>query len=147
MADEHEDNVREIAGNIVSGYLQNNQLPADDVPAFIRKVMAALRGGDGIEVVQPDPRPAVPIKRSVADKHVTCLVCGAQYKALKRHLRSEHGMGSEEYRAAFGLARDHPLVSRDYSRQRAEMAKRIGLGQKKAAKKKPAKKTAKKAAR
>lgn len=149
MAEEHGDNTREIAGTIVASYLENNQMPADDVPQFIRKVMAAVQGGPdgGAGEAASRPEPAVPVKKSVAADHVTCLVCGKRMKALKRHLRTEHGMGPEEYRAAFGLPRDHPLVSRNYSKQRADMAKRIGLGQSGGGRKKAAKTGTKRAAK
>jgi len=127
--------VREIAGSIVASYLGNNQMPADQVPQFIANVISALKNGSTPEgrgaTAEPESyKPAVPIKKSVGNDYVTCLVCGKQLKALKRHIRSAHGMDETDYREAFGLPRDHPLVSRNYSRQRADMAKQIGLGQK-----------------
>lgn len=122
--------IREIAGAIIASYLENNQMPADQVPQFIHDVTAALRGEAAESPAEEALQPAVPVKKSVGPDHVTCLVCGKQMKALKRHIRSAHGMSEGEYREAFNLTRDHPLVSRNYSRERADMAKRIGLGQK-----------------
>ena len=56
------------------------------------------------------------------------LLAGKKYKTLKRHLTT-HGMTFEEYKAKFGLPKDYPTVSPNYSAQRSEMAKALGLGQ------------------
>jgi len=127
--------VRAIAGRIVAAYLKNNQMPPDQVPSFIGNVLDALRNGSGQAGAEQTPdaagyTPAVPIKKSVGADRVTCLVCGKPFKSLKRHLQASHGMDEQQYRAAFNLPAGHPLVSRTYSRQRAELAKRIGLGEK-----------------
>ena len=54
---------------------------------------------------------------------------GKRYKTLKRHLTT-HGLTFAEYRERFGLPSDYPTVSPNYSAQRSEMAKAIGLGAK-----------------
>jgi predicted transcriptional regulator len=124
--------VREIAGAIVASYLENNQMPADQVPPFIRSVIGALNGGNA-DTATSEPEtatPAAPAQQRVGDDHVTCLVCGKRMKALKRHIRTAHGMDEQDYRETFDLPREHPLVSRNYSKERAALAKRIGLGEK-----------------
>lgn len=123
--------VREIAGAIVASYLENNQMPADQVPQFIQSVLRALKEGGGEAAAPAEAaKPAVPIRKSAGPDYVTCLVCGQRLKTLKRHIRTSHDMSERQYREAFGLPRNHPLVSRNYSKERAEMAKRIGLGRK-----------------
>lgn len=130
--EESSTDVREIAGAIVASYVENNQMPADQVPGFIQNVMQALRtgGGEGTAAPAEALKPAVPVRKSVTPDAVTCLVCGQSLKTLKRHIRTAHGMSEQEYREAFNLPRSHPLVSPNYSKQRTEMAKRIGLGRK-----------------
>jgi predicted transcriptional regulator len=46
-----------------------------------------------------------------------------------------------EYRAAFNLKSDHPIVAPNYAAQRSELAKSLGLGRKVGAKAPAPKKT------
>ena len=39
---------------------------------------------------------------------------------------------SEQYREKWGLPRDYPMVAPNYSARRSELARNMGLGQKKA---------------
>ena len=71
--------------------------------------------------------PAVPANESVADGYVVSLIDGKQYVSLAKHLR-KNGMTGAQYREAYGLAPDHPLVAPAYTRKRAAMAKAQGLG-------------------
>ena len=52
---------------------------------------------------------------------------------LKRHLRTTFGLTPDEYRARWGLPADYPMVAPNYAKRRSEFAKKIGLGQKRAA--------------
>ncbi|NRB02694.1 MAG: MucR family transcriptional regulator [Rhodobacteraceae bacterium] len=72
--------------------------------------------------------PAVDPALSVDPDKVTCLCCGKKFTMLKRHLMAEHGMTEAEYRTRFGLSPDHPLVAPNYSKRKADYARRIGLG-------------------
>jgi predicted transcriptional regulator len=72
--------------------------------------------------------PAVPIKKSITPDHLISLEDGQKYKSLKRHL-STRGMTPDEYRAKWGLPRDYPMVAANYSAQRSQLAKALGLGQ------------------
>jgi predicted transcriptional regulator len=69
------------------------------------------------------------VRRSIQDEHLTCLVCGKQQKVLRRHLDVAHQLTPEAYREQFGLRTDYPMSAPGYSRQRSEMARRVGLGQ------------------
>jgi predicted transcriptional regulator len=60
--------------------------------------------------------------------HIVCLEDGKRFKALRRHLRSEHGLTPDEYRAKWGLAGDYPMTAPNYSAKRSALAKSIGLG-------------------
>ena len=74
--------------------------------------------------------PAVPVKKSVTPEAVTCLICGGKLKSLKRHLQASHQLTPREYRDAFKLKSDYPLVAPAYAARRSELAKSLGLGRK-----------------
>ena len=75
----------------------------------------------------PD-HPALGIENAVTDDKVFCLCCGRGFTMLKRHLKAEHGLTEEDYRARFGLPDDFPLVAPNYSERKAAYAKEVGLG-------------------
>jgi len=74
------------------------------------------------------PIPVMPVEQSVTDDRVYCLCCGQGFSMLKRHLKSQHGLSEEQYRALYSLPSDMPLVAPSYSRRKAAYAKSIGLG-------------------
>ena len=76
------------------------------------------------------PEPAVPIQTSVFDDYIICLEDGRKLRTLKRHLRTAYNMTPEQYRRRWDLGPDYPMVAPSYARQRSDLAKRIGLGQK-----------------
>jgi predicted transcriptional regulator len=123
---------RSLAGlttEIVVAYVTRNTIAVADLGDLIGAVGQAL-GPLGREQAEPaKPEPAVPVRRSVHDDHLVCLVCGKQQKVLRRHLGVAHQLTPEIYREQFGLKPDYPMASSGYSRQRSEMAKRTGLGQ------------------
>ena len=116
------------ASKIVAAYVGNNSVPSKDLPDLIRLVhdaLSALADGQGI----PDqPKPAVPVKKSVSDTYLICLEDGKKFKSLKRHLRTAYDMTPEEYREKWGLPADYPMVAPGYSRERSKLAKKMGLG-------------------
>lgn len=120
-----------LTSDIVAAHVSNNNVPIDQVPTLIASVFQALEGLGGEPVVEEAPlEPAVSIRASVRPDHVTCLECGKKMKMLKRHLGTEHNLTTEEYRQRWGLPADHPLVAPNYASQRADLAKKIGLGRK-----------------
>lgn len=141
MTDNNEDKVRTIAGEIVASYLSNNQMAAEQVPGFIKQVMTALETEKEAAPPEEPQKPAVSVRRSVRNDAVVCLECGAVQKTLKRHISIAHGLSEKEYREKWGLSKEHPLVAPSYSKARAEMAKKIGLGQKRPARRKAARKS------
>jgi len=120
-----------LTSKIVSAYVANNNIAASDLPALIQGIYSALNraGIARAETVAAETqRPAVPIRRSVTPDAVYCLECGRAQKMLKRHLRGEHDMTPDEYRAKWGLPTEYPMVAPTYAAARSEMAKSIGLG-------------------
>ena len=75
-------------------------------------------------------QPAVPVKKSVTPDELICLCCGQRFKSLKRHLQTTHHLTPREYRAAFDLKSDYPLVAPAYAARRSDLAKSLGLGRK-----------------
>ena len=124
-------NLTELAAEIVSAFVANNNVPIGDLPRLIGEVHSALQqtttGGQKAE--EKPQEPAVPIRRSVQPDHIVCLEDGKKFKSLKRHLSSEHNMSPQAYRQKWGLPRDYPMVAPNYAASRSEMAKQIGLGQ------------------
>ena len=80
------------------------------------------------ETSEPAKNPAVSVRRSVTSDHIVCLEDGLKFKSLKRHLRTYHNLTPVEYRNKWGLPANYPMVAANYSEKRAELAKKIGLG-------------------
>jgi predicted transcriptional regulator len=119
----------ELTAEIVSAYVSNNQIAVSDVSSVISSVAENLGALASEEpAATPKPEPAVPVRRSVSRDQITCLVCGGKHKVLKRHLAVAHQLSPAEYRELFGLKRDYPMAAPSYVQERAEIAKRIGLG-------------------
>ena len=125
-----------LVAQILSSYLSNNTVAANDLPAVIDSVKRAFNGG--AESITPaaaeaEPQkwsPSVPIKKSISDEELTCLCCGEKFKSLKRHLQTAHQLTPQGYRAAFDLKSDYPIVAPAYAARRSDLAKSLGLGRK-----------------
>ena len=119
----------ELAAEIVSAFVSNNSMTANDLPSLISQVHAALENLG--KPVQKEPEKAVPhisIKKTITPDFLISLEDGKRYKSLKRHL-SGRGLTPEQYRNKWGLPRDYPMVAPNYSAQRSELARSLGLGQ------------------
>lgn len=124
----------ELAADIVAAFVANNSLPIAELPALIHSVHAVLATLGGAPVNPPPEEkrePAVSIRKSITPDHIVCLDDGKKFKSLRRHL-TLLGMTPDQYRAKWSLPADYPMVAPNYAAQRSEMAKRIGLGQKRA---------------
>jgi predicted transcriptional regulator len=144
-----------ITAELISAYLKNNAVGADDIPQLAQHVPELIRRIHDAFARLPDPGspdthsedalaaagllapadapveapvPAVPIEESVTPDHVVCLEDGMTFRSLRPHLVSAHGLTPETYRQKWGLAHDHPIVAPNYSRDRAAVARKIGLG-------------------
>lgn len=114
---------------IVSSHVSNNTLSAEDLPALIKNVYKALASVNVEEQPVEEPRqPAVAVKKSVFPDYIICLEDGKKLKMLKRHLKTAYNMTPEEYRARWNLPADYPLVAPNYAERRSDLAKKIGLG-------------------
>ena len=121
----------ELTASIVSAYVRNNPVPAQDLSALINQVHAALTrvsSGQG-EVASEPLKPAVSVKKSITADFIVCLEDGKKFKSLKRHLRTQYNMTPDQYREKWSLPPDYPMVAPNYAIARSELAKQMGLGQ------------------
>lgn len=121
-----------MTAEIVAAHVSNNSVPLSDLPAIIRTTYDALANAGAPKAAPPpeEARPAVPIRKSVAAEHIVCLECGQKLKMLKRHLKADHDMSPEDYRARWRLPAEYPMVAPNYAKARSDMAVKIGLGRK-----------------
>ena len=123
-----------LVAQILSSYLSNNTVAPADLPSVIESVKKAFAGtSETMPTPGSEPKswePVVTVRKSVTPEAVTCLVCGKRFKSLKRHLQTAHHLAPREYRDAFKLKRDYPLVAPAYAARRSDLAKSFGLGRK-----------------
>ena len=122
----------ELSTEIVSAYVSHNAVSPGDLPKLIAEVHGALRALQTNEVPAPveELKPAVPVRKSVANDYIICLEDGKKFKSLKRHLRTHYNLSPEEYREKWGLPADYPMVAPSSSATRSKLAKDNGLGRK-----------------
>jgi predicted transcriptional regulator len=125
------DNYIELTADIVSAYVSNNSVQANEIPSLINQIHSALlRVSTGQNEAPSEPlKPAVPVKKSITPEYIVCLEDGKKFKSLKRHLRTQYNMTPEQYRDKWDLAADYPMVAPNYAAARSQLAKQMGLGQ------------------
>lgn len=125
-------NILRMTTDVVSAYVGNNTVLPANIPDVINSVygtLSSLNGaGNGSGDANNHLRPAVPIKKSITPDYIVCLEDGKKLKMLKRHLRTTYSLTPDQYRSKWGLKPDYPMVAPNYSAQRSNFAKRIGLG-------------------
>lgn len=126
-----------FTAQIAAAHLGHNAVPAGDVPILLAQVFETLRDlttslSAAAELSAPgqllEPKPAVPIRKSITDEYLVCLEDGKKLKMLKRHLRSAYGLTPTEYRTRWKLSPDYPMVAPNYAARRSALAKQFGLG-------------------
>ena len=122
----------ELTSQIVASYVAKTTIDMEHVPEFIKSTHAALAGLGQPESDKPatSQKPAVPIEQSVIGDYIICLEDGKKLKFLKKHLRDKYNMSPHEYRVKWGLSPDYPMVAPEYTKERSNLAKRLGLGRK-----------------
>ena len=137
MADvpEPKRNLVDLTAEIVAAYVGKNTVAQAELPKLIAEVHRALSGAVNhvpVREEMPDMKPAVTIKKSLTADYLICLEDGKKFKSLRRHLRSHYNLSPEQYREKWGLPSDYPMVAPNYAQARSSLAKRMGLGQRKA---------------
>ncbi len=115
-----------LVSEIVSAYVSNNSLPANQLSELITTVHQTLMHID--EKPPEKLKPAVPTNKSIKPDYIVCLEDGKKLKMLKRHLKTAYNLTPEEYRERWGLPPDYPMVAPNYAKHRSNLAKKIGLG-------------------
>jgi predicted transcriptional regulator len=119
----------EQTAEIISAFVSNNAIGLADLPALIQSVHKTLVAiGSGEPEPEGPKAPAVPPRRSVQPDHIVCLEDGRKFKSMKRHLRTDHNLTPDLYRAKWNLDRSYPMVAPNYSEARSALAKSMGLG-------------------
>lgn len=119
--------IAKLTADIATAYVGNIKCLPADVVELVEGVSTALAQIGEEKVEGPARTPAVDPAKSVKRDAIISLIDGKPYKMLKRHLAT-HGMTPDEYREAFGLPSDYPMVARSYSEKRSALAKESGLG-------------------
>ena len=125
-----------LSAQIAAAYVAHNALTSTELPKLVADIYGTLTSLLTAPALSQEtrPRPAVPVRRSVAPEAIICLEDGKQFKSLKRHLITYHQLSPEQYRAKWGLSSDYPMVAPNYSQTRSALAKQSGLGRKAGAK-------------
>lgn len=130
--------ILQMTADIVASHASMNELSQEDLLAEIGKVYNRLSGlAGGVEVGEGEVeegtgttetmQPAVPLEAAFGAEKVFCMVCGKGMKTLKRHLATAHDMKPGQYRKAFGIPAGTPLVAKQYSEARKQMAQDLNL--------------------
>ena len=80
----------------------------------------------------------MPLEESIKPDYIVCLEDGRQLKMLKRHLKTAYNMTPDQYRERWNLPANYPMVAPNYTKRRSNIAKNIGLGNRKQRSKKDA---------
>lgn len=117
-----------LVAKITASYVSHHNLSPEQIPELIASLYRTIAGLGQPAETTAALVPAVPIRRSVQRDVVICLDCGWKGKMLRRHLTTRHGLSGDEYLKRWGLPGDHPLTAPNYSVQRSNLAKELGLG-------------------
>jgi predicted transcriptional regulator len=134
--------ILKLTTEIITAHASLTELTPEQLVQEIKDVhsaLAALESGEilGEAVSEAGKetagvkKPSIPLRNIVTAKHVVCLECGKKLKTLRTHLRKAHGLAAKEYYQRFDLdPKKYPLVCKEYSTKRSEMAKARGFGKK-----------------
>ena len=133
--------ILKMTTEIVTAHASLTELTPEQLVQEIRDIHDVLASFDGGGISEAGvtgeaeetgvKKPAIPLKNIVTSKFVTCLECGKKLKTLKTHLRKAHGLTPKDYYQRYDLdPKKYPLVCKEYSAKRSEMAKARGFGKK-----------------
>lgn len=122
-----------FTASLVAAYLRGNPMPISELADFVRTTHGALAAVYAQQVQPSAPQqPAVSVKKSITPSAMICLECGGHKKMLKRHLHTAHGLSVDDYMTKWSLPPNYPMTSPDYASTRSVLARKIGLGRKRA---------------
>lgn len=121
----------ELTADIVAAYVSNNHVQVTELASLIASIHASLTGlgsGAAAKPVGPEKLAPAQIRKSITSDALISFEDGKSYKTLRRHL-TLRGLSPEAYREKWGLPADYPMTSANYSAQRSNLARTLGLGQ------------------
>ncbi|MGD0216181.1 MAG: MucR family transcriptional regulator [Desulfobaccales bacterium] len=140
--------ILKLTAEVIISHASMTELSSQELVDEIKEiygVLSSLESGMAPEVMGSAPatslvkKPSIPLKEIVTDKHVVCLECGKKCRTLKAHIKKAHGLLPKEYLKQYGLdPKKFPLVCREYSAKRSQMAKDRGFGKEGSRKRKAA---------
>ncbi|WP_457938380.1 MucR family transcriptional regulator [Mesorhizobium sp. 10J20-29] len=131
--EKQDDALLSLTAEVVMAYVSNNPLPSAELTDLIASVhtsLVSLARNEATASNAEPQKPAVPIKKSVTPDFIISLEDGKKFKSLKRHLQTKYGLTPAEYREKWNLPSDYPMVAPNYSQERSQLAKNLGLGRK-----------------
>jgi predicted transcriptional regulator len=137
----------QMAADIVAAQASHVSMSADEMDVALKKVFEALKQ---IKVVEETPAGeavddelarlrANPMK-SIQRTYVINLEDGSKYKQLTAKTLAKFGLTAREYRKKWGFSARQALSAKSLSAKRRKVAKALGLADKLAAARAPAKK-------
>ena len=133
--------ILKLTAEIIISHASMSELSTQELVGEIKEIynlLASLEGGEVIpESMAPGKapeagvvkKPTIPLKDIVTQKHVVCLECGKKMRTLKAHIKKAHKLTPKDYCQMYGLdPKKYPLVCKDYSAKRSQMAKDRGFG-------------------
>ena len=132
--------ILKLTAEIVISHASMSEISTAELVEEIKDVynaLSTLESGQIPESMAPEKgveagevkKPSIPLKDIVKEKHVVCLECGKKMRTLKAHIKKAHGLMPKEYFKRFGLdPKKYPLVCKEYSAKRSQMAKDRGFG-------------------
>lgn len=136
---EAQNRLQELVAQVAASYFSNSHVGPNDIPTVINQIATSLgQVGASPTLVEADVQQTEPevvrrltsaqIRRSIRPDGLVSFEDGRAYKTLRRHL-NVRGLTPEQYREKWGLPDNYPMVAPNYSKQRSELAKSLGLGQ------------------
>jgi predicted transcriptional regulator len=137
MTQEQSHNLRDLVAEVAAAYFANSHVAVGEIGAVIEQIAKSLGAvGDSAAtaIVLEEEAPMrrltpASIRKSITPEALISFEDGKPYKTLRRHL-SVKGLSPEQYKEKWGLPKDYPLVAASYSAARSQMAKDLGLGNK-----------------
>jgi predicted transcriptional regulator len=127
-----------MTAEVVISHTSMSELTPQELVDEIKEVynvLSSLECGVIPEIMAPEKgpgevkKPSIPLKDIVTQKHVVCLECGKKMRTLKAHVKKAHNLTPKDYCQMYGLdPKKYPLVCKEYSAQRSQMAKDRGFG-------------------
>jgi predicted transcriptional regulator len=140
VAEEQSDNLRDLVAEVAAAYFANSHVTVGEIGTVIEhiaKSLSAVGVSSSTVTAVEEEAPArrltpAQIRKSITPEALISFEDGKPYKTLRRHL-SVKGLSPDQYKEKWGLPKDYPLVAASYSAARSQMAKDLGLGNRRTA--------------